>query len=257
MAHGAFCGGWAFERFRAPFEAAGHAVAAPDLLQAAAPNGGPAGLSMRDYARALAEAAQVSAEPPILIGHSMGALAGLMAAMRRRVSALILIAPSPPWGFFPASLPEAMAAAGPWLLGPYWAMSVAPDAAIARAYLLDRLSPEERRATQARLRPESGRAMWETLNWWLDPLATTLIEAARITVPVLALAGERDRIHPPGAVAAVARRLGGETRIFPGMSHWLIAEPGWEDVAGACLEWIEKLGEPPPRRRLTAAAGGG
>ena len=31
MAHGAFCGGWAFERFRAPFEALGWRVETPDL----------------------------------------------------------------------------------------------------------------------------------------------------------------------------------------------------------------------------------
>ena len=23
------------------------------------------------------------------------------------------------------------------------------------------------------------------------------------------------------------------------MSHWLVGEPGWEDVAGACLRWLD------------------
>jgi hypothetical protein len=32
MVHGAFCGGWTFDAFRAPFEAAGHAVLTPDLI---------------------------------------------------------------------------------------------------------------------------------------------------------------------------------------------------------------------------------
>ena len=32
MVHGAFCGGWTFDVFRQPFEAAGHTVQAPDLL---------------------------------------------------------------------------------------------------------------------------------------------------------------------------------------------------------------------------------
>ena len=31
MAHGAFCGGWAFEAFRQPFEAAGYDCLTPDL----------------------------------------------------------------------------------------------------------------------------------------------------------------------------------------------------------------------------------
>ncbi|HJV41009.1 MAG TPA: alpha/beta hydrolase, partial [Caulobacter sp.] len=29
MVHGAFCGGWTFDAFRAPFEAAGHEVTTP------------------------------------------------------------------------------------------------------------------------------------------------------------------------------------------------------------------------------------
>ena len=59
--------------------------------------------------------------------------------------------------------------------------------------------------------------------------------------PVLAIAGGLDAIHPAATVRATAARLGGETLVFPDMSHWLVGEPGWEDVAGACLEWIGAL----------------
>jgi pimeloyl-ACP methyl ester carboxylesterase len=94
---------------------------------------------------------------------------------------------------------------------------------------------------------ESGLALWETLNWWLDPQATTLVRAGAIKAPVLALVGADDAIHPPTTVRSTASRLGGETRVLPGMGHWLMGEPGWEAVAEVCLAW---LAEP---RTLNAA----
>jgi len=37
------------------------------------------------------------------------------------------------------------------------------------------------------MRRESGRALFETLNWWLDPFMTTLVRAERIAAPILAV----------------------------------------------------------------------
>ena len=250
MVHGAFCGGWAFETFRAPFEAAGHAVATPDLpghgigesRQAAV------GLTMADYARSIAEVIASQDEPPVVIGHSLGGLVTQMAAQNCPIRALILLAPSAPWGIMGGSMEEAVSAATLYALGPFWAMSIEPDYTAARQYTFDRLGVDDRKAVVARMVPESGRALWETLNWWLDPMMTTRVNGARVGVPVLAVAGEKDLIHPPATVRQTAERLGASVRVMPGMSHWLIAEPGWREVASTCLDW------PLPQRiSLTAA----
>ncbi len=87
--------------------------------------------------------------------------------------------------------------------------------------------------------PESGRALWETLNWWLDPFATTIVPVQGIAARCLAIAGARDSIHPPSTVREAARRIGAEMHVFPTMSHWLPGEPGWEGVAQTCLAWID------------------
>ena len=247
MVPGAFCGAWAFDRFRAPFEAAGHPVLALDLPghTANGPRGAVTGLSMSVYARAVREAVEALPEPPFLIGHSLGGLVAQMAASRTRVAGLILLAPSSPWGVAGSTAEEAVSAVALYALGPYWALAVDPDYPSARRYLFDRLDKPERRALYARLTPESGRALWETLNWWLDPFATTLVPAGSVKAPVLALAGAKDGIHPPATVRATAHRLGGETRVFAQMSHWLLGEPGWTEVAAACLEWIAAV---PDRR---------
>jgi pimeloyl-ACP methyl ester carboxylesterase len=164
-----------------------------------------------------------------------------MAASRARVAGLILLAPSSPWGVTGSTAEEAISAVSLFALGPFWALAVDPDYPSARRYLFDQLPRAERRATFARLVPESGRALWETLNWWLDPFATTLVGAASVRAPVLAVAGGLDAIHPAATVKAIADRLSGETRVFPAMSHWLVGEPGWEAVAETCLEWISRL----------------
>lgn len=242
MVHGAFCGGWVFDEFAEPFAAAGHRVLVPDLRGHAPddPRGAPTGVSMADYARDIAELAQSLPEPPVLVGHSMGGLVCQMAASRTRVRALALLAPSAPWGVTGNTIEEAVTAFGLHMLGPFWSQAVDPDVNLMRQYSLSRLPRAECEAAIARLRPESGRALWETLNWWLDPFMTTSVSLAGRACPTLALVGERDVVHPPATVRQTAARLGGGFEVLPQMSHWLVGEPGWRDVAGRVLDWLDR-----------------
>jgi pimeloyl-ACP methyl ester carboxylesterase len=241
MVHGAFCGGWVFDGFRAPFEQAGHLVVAPDLPGhgAGARPGAVTGQSMSDYAKAVVQICDAQQTPPILIGHSLGGLVAQMAAAKTRIEALILLAPSAPWGVQGGSVEEAISAVSLYALGPYWTLAIDPDYPSAERYTFDRLPRAQQRAAFARMTPESGRALWETLNWWLDPFATTIVPAGGVRARSLAIAGGRDAIHPPPTVRESARRIGAQVHVFPKMSHWLPGEPGWEDVAETCLAWIE------------------
>lgn len=239
MVHGAFCGGWTFDAFRGPFEAAGHRVLTPDLIGHDG-HGSAVGVSMSDYARQIARLAQSCETPPILVGHSLGGLVAQMTASRARISKLILLAPSAPWGVSGASLEEAVSAVSLYTFGPYWLQAIAPDYGVVRRYSVDRLEKAQRKAIFARMTAESGRALWETLNWWLDPFMTTSVSPPGC--PVLAIAGGRDVIHPPTTVRQTAARLGGAVEVFPEMSHWLPGEPGWERVAQRCLDFIAAEG---------------
>ncbi len=242
MAHGAFCGGWVFDAFREPFETAGYRVLSPDL-PGHEPGGSASGRSMTDYARHLARICDACDSPPVLIGHSLGGLAAQLAADRTRLSGLILLAPSAPWGIYGSTMEEGASAVSLFALGPFWLQSVAPDYSLAKLYSLNRMDRAARRAVYARMVPESGRALWETLNWWMDPFMTTRAPV-RLDCPVLALAGGRDSIHPAATVRQTATRLGGAFHSFPEMSHWLPGEPGWQEVAAHCLDWIARQSRP-------------
>ena len=238
MVHGAFCGGWVFDRFRAPFEARGWTVLAPDLPGRGS-GGSAAGLSMSDYADTVVKLCDALPEPPVLVGHSMGGLVCQMAARRTRARALVLLAPSAPWGVHGSSMEEAATAFGVTLADPFWMGSVTPDRGLMRSHSLDRVSKAEQQAILDRLCPESGRAVREVLNWWLDPFMTTSVGAGALPMPCLVIAGERDVVHPISTVRQTAERIGATYAVMPGMSHWLIGESGWEAVAEATLAWME------------------
>jgi pimeloyl-ACP methyl ester carboxylesterase len=250
--HGAFCGGWAFDSFRAPFEAAGYRTHAPDL-----PHHGPDAdqgqlvqMGVRQYAKSVAQFCATLDAPPVLIGHSLGGLVAQMAATRMPAAALVLIAPSAPWGVLPTTLDEHGASFGLAMLGDYWRRPVTPEYAVARHVTLDRLDGASARQTFARFVPESGRAMMEVMQWWLDPMAATAAPAYRIDAPVLALAGGQDRVNPASTVRRVANRFpAGQAAFheFPEMSHWMIAEPGWEEAAALSIAWLQSKGLGPSR----------
>jgi pimeloyl-ACP methyl ester carboxylesterase len=240
MVHGAFCGAWTFDRFRVPFEAAGYEVIAPDLRGHAPDERASAvvGVSMADYAADIAAICAALPEPPVLLGHSMGGLVAQLAARRAPVEAVVLLAPSAPWGVAGSSLEEAVTAFGVQVMGSFSSGALEPDRSLMRLYSLDRMPEAEREAAIARLGRESGLAVRETLNWWLDPFMTTSVGAGPLGVPALVITGQRDVVHAPATARAIATRIGATFQIVPGMSHWLVGEPGWDAVADAALTWL-------------------
>jgi pimeloyl-ACP methyl ester carboxylesterase len=49
------------------------------------------------------------------------------------------------------------------------------------------------------------------------------------------------RHRPPDVHAYRASPARTELRTFPGRTHWIIAQDGWEEVAQGCLDWIGSL----------------
>ena len=249
--HGAFCGGWAFEGFREPFEAAGFESHAPNLPhhERGADMEALAQVGLKDYASAIVEYVAALRAPPVLIGHSLGGLVVQLAAAQTEVKGLVLLAPSAPWGVPPTTLDEHGNHLGLSLLGDYWRRPIPPDYRVARGNTLDRLSHEDARRAFARFVPESGRAVREAMQWWSDASMSSQAPVHRIAAPVLGFAGGRDRVNSASTVRRVISRFpDGQAHFheFPEMSHWLVGEPEAGEVAQLTLQWCEARGLAPP-----------
>lgn len=85
LVHGAFAGGWSWERVTGPLEAAGHSVSAPDLPGAGSDRTPVAGVTLDAYAARIGDVLADGDEPAVLVGHSMGGVAITHAAARHRV----------------------------------------------------------------------------------------------------------------------------------------------------------------------------
>jgi pimeloyl-ACP methyl ester carboxylesterase len=243
MIHGAFCGPWAMDGLKQKFEAEGYSVAAPCLRfhdSKSAPMAlGTTGLA--DYAADLADEIAALKAPPILVGHSMGGLLAQMLAARTEIRALVLLAPSAPWGLPPTTLFEIGAAHAMHLQPGYWNHILEPNRDVALAHSLDRLPRNMRDDVFGRFVPESGRATFEVMNWGLDLNHASEVDADAVRCPILCLTGSDDRINPPSTVARIAALYDGraEAEVLDGMGHWLIGEPGWEKLAERALGWLK------------------
>lgn len=119
---------------------------------------------------------------------------------------------------------------------------VVPDFQLAAKYSMDRIPAALQRDIFARLVPESGRVLYETLLWWMDWQAASYVSARRMQVPMLVLCGSDDKVTPPATCRAVARRYPGRAvfREIPELSHFTFGEPQEDAVITMVADWLDE-----------------
>jgi pimeloyl-ACP methyl ester carboxylesterase len=246
MIHGMWAGGWVWDDWVPILERRGYACLAPTLrYHDVSPRTPPDALgfaSLLDYAHDLEREIDSLAEPPILLGHSMGGILAQMMAARGRARAVALLSPMPPQGINVLSLASLRMFRRTLMSWGFWGRPTRPDFADAVASMLGHLSGAERRAVYDRLVHESGRVGCETGFWFLDPHRAKWVDASRVECPVLVLAGAEDRLHPPSMMRKVARRYERHSTYMeiPGHGHWLVGEPGWQEIAEHVADWLDE-----------------
>ena len=183
---------------------------------------------------------------PLLVGHSFGGLFVQMLLDRGFGSAGVAIDPAPPKGVLPGA--NAVRASFPVLLG--WNSWQGVRRMSLRGFQwgwVHTLSePEQLAAYEQHVIPTSGRIFWQALTApFSDVMRVNYSNHDR--APLLIIAGELDRTVEASMNRANFARYKDahavtEFREFPGRTHWICRQPGWEEVADFALEWAERIG---------------
>lgn len=239
--HGGYIDGWCWTPYFLPwFASRGWPAHALSLRgHGGSPGGGMLfATGLDDYAADVERVAGSLPEPPILIGHSMGAaIVERMLAMHP-LRAAALLAPVPPTGLVPVATRLAMQRPD------YLAHMIRFDPtrlsadvleALRPFYFSDRVDPEVLAESANHLAAESSRAILDLslrLHWLMPE---------RNGAHLMVLGVEGDRICTPDDVRATARHHGVAATILPGLAHMMMLERGWERVAQAIARWLATL----------------
>jgi pimeloyl-ACP methyl ester carboxylesterase len=238
--HGLWHGAWCWEpHFLDYFAAKGYASYALSLRgHGKSPPRRLLGLRIRDFVEDVLSAAAQLPAPPVLVAHSMGGLVVQKLLENYRAPAAILLSSVPPHGTILAVLRAITRHPLPFLMCNL-KLSMYPLVGTP-ALAHDMLFAADTPAALVRqyfplIEDDSYTVFW-------DMLAFDLPRPPRVKTPLLVLGGESDRIFSPAEVQGTARAYHADTRIFPGLAHDLMLEPGWEAVAAEMFAWLERQG---------------
>jgi pimeloyl-ACP methyl ester carboxylesterase len=240
MVHGIMGGAWYFAKWLGFFAARGHPAYALNLRghHGSRPVDDFGRVSLVDYVRDVEDAARGVRDrhpgaPVILVGHSMGGLVVQKAAESTVPAALVLLSSVPPrripllcWALFRREVKHALA----MLLS----REIVANPRDVADLFLNRVDPAEAASFLANWTPASGRAGREITFGRIG------VDAARITCPVLVVAGGQDVAIPSRIQRKVARKYGATFRVYEGNAHFLIWEPGWDRIAADVATWIDQ-----------------
>lgn len=236
--HGAWHGAWCWDEFFLDhFAGLGYDCVAMNLRG----HGGSPGVEkmnryrIADYVADVAEVAATLEAEPIVIAHSMGGLVTQHFLARYPARAGVLLGSVPPFGVWKVVLNmlrqhplRFLAANLSWNL-----------------HLLVDTPAKSRELFYSQAVADSDVERWtvpltsESYLAFLDMLLLDLPKRGAVQCPLRVLGAEIDTIFPPADVQATADFYGTHPRIFPGMAHNMMLEPGWQQVADDIHDWIQ------------------
>jgi alpha-beta hydrolase superfamily lysophospholipase len=180
--------------------------------------------------------------PPIIMGHSFGGLITQILLDRGLGAAGVAIDSAPVRGIL--ALPLSTLRSGfPVLKNPannHRAVALTPEEF--HYAFTNTLTEEESAAVYARYAvPGPGRVLFQAALANFNPHAATKVDFGNgARAPLLVIAGGLDHVSPVAVNEATARLQGKSEAItaykeFPGRSHYILGQEGWEEVADYAL----------------------
>ena len=235
LIHGAWHGPWCWDEFAARLAERGHDVRTV-RLRGHDPSGERIWHRIHHYLEDVQQAAERFAEPPVLVGHSMGGSLAQRFAQRHPARAIVLLASVPPGSAIRVAArlalrdPLAMTNATLRLrLKPL----VATRAQTRAMFFTDDTPSAIVDNCHSKLQDESYLAMLDML---VPPMRRPKIRA-----PVLVLGASDDAIISPDDVRRTARSYDTNAELFDGMGHDMTLDAGWEHVADRVDTWVRRV----------------
>ena len=181
---------------------------------------------------------------PILIGHSFGGLV-VQALLDRGLGACgVAIASAPIKGIW--TLPySTMRVVTPQLINPRNNRRCVPltPAQFHYAFMNNSTREESFQIYQRYAVPGPDHILFQTELANFNPFAETQVNTRRNNrAPLLMVAGGNDHLIPPRIVKANVKAYRHSTAVtdyreFPGRTHFIIGQSGWQEVANFSLDW--------------------
>ncbi|AEV75129.1 lysophospholipase [Mycolicibacterium rhodesiae NBB3] len=247
LIHGAWSRGDQLSDARRAFEARGYTVHTPTLrhheLPPAEGASKIASLSLMDYVDDLVALVESLDSPPLIVGHSLGAYIGQLLAARIAHVGLVAACPSSA-GAAALTAPSLRITLGHFRQKRPWAMPVKLDWKVFRSAVAPTLPDDLARQIYADLVYESRRVLfWELAHPRLDRKKAAAVDFARITTPVLIIAGERDRIVPASHVRKVPSRFANARYVeIAGSDHMVLSGKALDVTMGHVDDWLADSG---------------
>lgn len=266
LIHGLWMTPRSWNNFRRYYEARGHRVLTPpwprlvgeveDVRRDPSAMNGLGLIEVADYYEEFIHALD---DNPIIMGHSMGGLVVQILLDRGTGAAGVGIDSAAPKGVWRLPL-TALKAVFPVLANPrnkgrtvmltfeqfYYAFAnVMSEGAAREAYERDAI-------------PAPGRPLFQAATANFNPWAATKVNYYNHNrPPLLLIAGEKDHIVPCSVVEETYRNYANSCAItgfkdFPGRSHLIVGQLGWEEVADFALTWA--IDHTAPRRVAAVAS---
>jgi hypothetical protein len=239
--HGAWHAAWCWDEYFLPYFAKkGYHAYALSVRGHGKSEGRTRWASIRNYVSDVASVAdQIEAKHgkrPVVVGHSMGGFVLQHYLTKYSAPAAVMMASLPPRGFLPGFLrfirhhPFA-ALKTLLLLNPYYMVNTLE---LTQALFFSPTPPFSRDRLKHYfhyIQPESFRVA-------IDTQVLALPNSRKVTVPMLVLGAENDKVFTQYEVRRTAEIYHTKPEFFPNMAHDMMIEAGWQTVADRIIRWL-------------------
>lgn len=262
LIHGTWCNGNNWGEFAEELKERGFTVHTPTLRHHGAPGKDlwsnaqkVAKLGLLDYVADLVDLVDTMDSPPIIVGHSVGALLAQLVAARRPNKGVVLLGPAPAAGMY-AFHPKPALLWGRYMMQWFMGKPMYPCSWDAWTTLICNSLPRDiQESYYATLCAESGIAYFQMVLWFLDRKRAARVDFDAVNAPVLIVTGSEDRCTVPAIGKTTCKRYGirGTYVELKGSDHMMTVGPYLHQTLQSIDNWLKTNNLNPKKVKMAAA----